>query len=61
MNMLGHALRGVETGAASPILVVAGDATGLSGYAKIAANYNVATREHLGAARPRRPMASIRW
>src|SRR5450756_2044666 len=47
MNMLGHALRGVETGAASPILVVAGDATGLGGYAKIAANYNVATREHL--------------
>jgi acetyl-CoA acetyltransferase len=47
MNMLGHALRGVETGAASPILVVAGDATGLSGYAKIAANYNIATREHL--------------
>jgi acetyl-CoA acetyltransferase len=47
MNMLGHALRGVEAGAASPILVVAGDATGLSGYAKIAANYNVATREHL--------------
>jgi acetyl-CoA acetyltransferase len=47
MNMLGHALRGVETGAASPILVVAGDATGLGGYAKIAANYNIATREHL--------------
>jgi acetyl-CoA acetyltransferase len=47
MNMLGHALRGVETDAASPILVVAGDATGLSGYAKIAANYNIATREHL--------------
>lgn len=47
MNMLGHALRGVETGAASPILVVAGDATGLSGYAKIAANYNIATRDHL--------------
>src|SRR5882757_9628668 len=47
MNMLGHALRAVETGAASAILVVGGDATGLSGYAKIAANYNVATREHL--------------
>jgi acetyl-CoA acetyltransferase len=47
MNMLGHALRGVETGAASPILVVAGDATGLAGYAKIAASYNIATREHL--------------
>src|SRR5215207_2278678 len=37
MNMLGHAVRGVETGAASVILVVAGDATGLGGYAKIAA------------------------
>lgn len=47
LNMLGHALRGVETGAGSPILVVAGDATGLSGYAKLAANYNIATREHL--------------
>ena len=47
MNMLGHALRGVETDAASPILMVAGDATGLGGYAKIAANYNIATREHL--------------
>ena len=47
MNMLGHALRGVEAGAASAILVVAGDATGLAGYAKIAANYNTATRDHL--------------
>jgi len=47
MNMLGHALRGVEAGAASAILVVAGDATGLGGYAKIAANYNSATRDHL--------------
>jgi acetyl-CoA acetyltransferase len=47
MNMLGHALRGVETGAASVILVVAGDATGLGGYAKIAANYNRATQAHL--------------
>jgi acetyl-CoA acetyltransferase len=47
MNMLSHALRGVETGAASAILVLAGDATGLSGYAKIAANFNSATRDHL--------------
>ena len=47
MNMLGHALRGVETGAASAILVVGGDATGLAGYGKVAANFNVATREHL--------------
>src|SRR5581483_6587489 len=28
MNMLGHALRGVETGAADVILVLGGDATG---------------------------------
>jgi acetyl-CoA acetyltransferase len=47
MNMLGHALRGIETGAASCILVTAGDATGLAGYGKIAANYNIATRDHL--------------
>jgi acetyl-CoA acetyltransferase len=47
MNMLSHALRGVETGAASAILVLAGDATGLGGYAKIAANFNTATRDHL--------------
>jgi acetyl-CoA acetyltransferase len=47
MNMLGHALRGVESGAADIILVIGGDATGLAGYGKIAANYNIATRDHL--------------
>lgn len=47
MNMLGHALRGIEAGAADVILVVGGDATGLAGYGKIAANYNIATRDHL--------------
>jgi hypothetical protein len=47
MNMLGHAVRGVDCGAADNILVVAGDATGLGGYAKIAANYNFATRDYL--------------
>ena len=47
MNMLGHALRGVETGAADVILVIGGDATGLAGYGKVAANYNIATRDHL--------------
>jgi acetyl-CoA acetyltransferase len=47
MNMLGHALRGMETGAASVILVVGGDATGLAGYGKVAANFNIATRDHL--------------
>ena len=47
MNMLGHALRGVETGAARTILVVGGDATGLGGYAKVAANFNIVTQLHL--------------
>jgi acetyl-CoA acetyltransferase len=47
MNMLGHALRGVESGAADVILVIGGDATWLAGYGKIAANYNIATRDHL--------------
>jgi len=47
MNMLGHALRGVESGAADVILVIGGDATGLAGYGRIAANYNIATRDHL--------------
>ncbi len=47
MNMLGHALRGVEAGAASNILVLAGDATGLAGYAKVANSYNRATSDHL--------------
>src|SRR5919198_739872 len=47
MNMLSHALRGVETGAANAILVIGGDATGLAGYGKVASNFNVVTREHL--------------
>jgi acetyl-CoA acetyltransferase len=47
INMLSHALRGVESRAASAILVVAGDATGIGGYAKVAANFNIATRDHL--------------
>jgi acetyl-CoA acetyltransferase len=47
MNMLGHALRGVDSGAANTILVIGGDATGLAGYGKIAANYNITTRDHL--------------
>lgn len=47
MDMLGHAVRAVDAGAASAILVLAGDATGLGGYAKIASNYNRATRDHL--------------
>jgi len=45
--MLGHALRGVDSGAADVILVIGGDATGLAGYGRIASNYNIATRDHL--------------
>ncbi|MEX2036832.1 MAG: thiolase family protein [Xanthobacteraceae bacterium] len=47
MNMLGHALRAVETGAADTVLVLGGDATGLAGYAKVAANFNTVTQKHL--------------
>src|SRR6185295_18345229 len=38
MSMLGNALRAVETGAAETVLILGGDATGLAGYAKVAAN-----------------------
>jgi acetyl-CoA acetyltransferase len=47
MNMLGHALRAVQTGAAETVLVLGGDATGLAGYAKVAANFNTVTQKHL--------------
>jgi acetyl-CoA acetyltransferase len=47
INMLGHAIRGVEAGAASAIMVVAGDAMGLEYFAKMQANYNRAVRDHL--------------
>ena len=47
VNMLGHALRGVEAGAADVILVIGGDATGLAGYGKVAANFNIVTQQHL--------------
>src|SRR6267154_3158341 len=47
MSMLGNALRAVETDAAETVLILGGDATGLAGYAKVAANYNTATQKHL--------------
>jgi acetyl-CoA acetyltransferase len=47
MSMLGNALRAVETGAADVILLLGGDATGLAGYAKVAANFNTVTQKHL--------------
>jgi acetyl-CoA acetyltransferase len=47
MNMLGNALRAVETGAADIILIIGGDATGLAGYGRVAANFNIVTQQHL--------------
>jgi acetyl-CoA acetyltransferase len=47
INMLGHAVRGIESGAASNILVLAGDVTSREDFAKRAKNYNSATRDHL--------------
>jgi acetyl-CoA acetyltransferase len=47
VSMLGNALRTVEAGAADVVLVLAGDATGLAGYAKVAANFNSVTQKHL--------------
>jgi acetyl-CoA acetyltransferase len=47
MSMLGNALRAVETGAAEIVLILGGDATGLAGYAKVAANFNTVTQKHL--------------
>src|SRR4029078_5228206 len=47
MSMLGNALRAIETGAAEVVLILGGDATGLAGYAKVAANFNTVTQKHL--------------
>jgi acetyl-CoA acetyltransferase len=47
INMLGHAVRGIEAGAASVIVVVGGDAMGLEGFARLSANYNRAIRDHV--------------
>lgn len=47
INMLGHAIRGVEAGAASSIMIVAGDSISLDFFATLQANYNRAARDHL--------------
>jgi acetyl-CoA acetyltransferase len=47
INMLGHAVRGVEAGAASAIMVVAGDAISPEYFVKLQNNYNRAARDHL--------------
>jgi acetyl-CoA acetyltransferase len=47
INMLGHAKRGIEAGAASVIVVVSGDALGAEAVAKLSSNYNRAIRDHV--------------
>jgi len=47
INMLGHAMRGVEAGAASVIVVVSGDAMTPENVAKLSSNYNRAIRDHV--------------
>jgi acetyl-CoA acetyltransferase len=49
IGAFGAAVRAIEMGAARNVLVVAGDATGLAGYAKLAANFNRAIRDHAAA------------
>jgi acetyl-CoA acetyltransferase len=47
INMLGHAIRGIESGAASNILIVGGDLTRGTDFVKRVMNFNSATRDHL--------------
>jgi acetyl-CoA acetyltransferase len=47
LDIVGHALRGVEGGAARVVVAVAGDCMGRTGYARVAAALNSATRDHL--------------
>jgi acetyl-CoA acetyltransferase len=47
INMLGHALRGIDTGAASNILVLGGDLTRPADFVKRVTAYNAAVRDHL--------------
>ena len=61
MNMLGHALRGVETGAASPILVVAGDATGSAATPRLRRTTTSRRASIWRRSAMAVPMASIRW
>jgi len=49
ISAFGAAVRAIEMGAANVVIVAAGDATGLDGYAKIAANFNRAIRDHAAA------------
>ncbi len=47
INMLGHAIRGIEAGAASNIVIVSGDAMGAEAVAGLSSRYNRAIRDHV--------------
>lgn len=47
VNMLGQAVSAIEGGDASVVVVLAGDALGPEGVARLQAGYNRATRDHL--------------
>lgn len=47
LNMLRHALRGIEAGDAKTALVLAGDRFGSGDFARLVTGYNSATRDHL--------------
>jgi acetyl-CoA acetyltransferase len=47
INMLGHAIHGIEAGKASNILILGGDVTSPQDFVKRVMNYNSATRDHL--------------
>jgi acetyl-CoA acetyltransferase len=47
LNLLGHALRAIEAGDTETIVLLAGDHFGPGDFARLVANYNRATRDHL--------------
>jgi acetyl-CoA acetyltransferase len=47
INMLSHAINGIEAGAASNILILGGDVTSAQDFIKRVMSYNSATRDHL--------------
>ena len=51
INMLQHAVRAIEAGDATAIVVAAGDRLTRSGFAELVAAYNAATRDHLAPLR----------
>ena len=60
INMLGHAVRGVEAGAASVIVVVGGDAMGLEGFARTLSQLQPRDPRPRLAARARRAKFTVR-